>query len=151
MKNRARFMALLLTLLVLLSLTVFSVAAANTTDIAINNFSIPSSQWYYLLSAREKLDASPLYLYYRSGTYSSVRVKAYGKTTYSASGNNCTFYNGNIVSYVTCIRGTKYSVGSLVYENGYPWGTLGFWSQYAATINGEWSVDSANRYTVARP
>lgn len=147
-----RILALALCLVTLVSVMSVTAFAANTSDTKFTNFKLNSNEWFYLITPREKTNDSKVYLYYTTGTYNAVRAKVYGKTTYSSTtNNNCTYYDGSVVSYVTCVKGTKYSIGNLVYERDYPWATLGFWSQYTDTISGVWSPDSAGTYTIARP
>jgi len=154
MSKGKRLLAVVLAVAAIISVMAVT-AFANNQDAEFTRFTLNSREWYYLLDAREKEDSSPVYLNLENSSVSSVRVRAYGRPVHDYVGGNSvnlTFYDGAVRSYVTCVRGTKYSISSLIYERGYPWATLGFWSTTnGAWVTGEWSADSVGSYTVARP
>lgn len=160
MKRTKRILALALA--ALLVVTVLPAAAfASTASTTFTNFKLNGNKVWYLLSAREKEDSTPLHLYMSSCTENSLRVAAFGRDQYEqkvvngvALDYNCTYYapQGQ-VAYVTCLKNTQYSIQSLVYEDGHPWATLGFHTTNpnGATVSGYWSPDSTTTYTIARP
>ena len=155
MSKGKRLLAVILAVAAIISVMAVT-AFANSSDTTFTRFTLNSREWYYLLEAREKEDSSPLYLNFENGSVSNVRVRAYGRPVHDYTGTNnvnLTFYDSALCSYVTCVRGTKYAISSLIYERGYPWATLGFWSTTnGAWLTGKWSPDSVGTgYTVARP
>ncbi len=151
MSKCKRILALVLTLVTMVSVMSVTAFAANTKDTGFTDFELKTSEWYYCITPRDKTNTTPVYLYYTKGIYNAVRVRAFGQTSYSGSRIDCTWYNGKYVSYVTCTKDTKYSIRSKIYEDGYRWASLGFWSQYPDKITGVWSPDSTRTYTVAKP
>lgn len=64
---------------------------------------------------------------------------------------NLTTVNANIVGYVMCRIGIKYSVHNVVYENGYRKAQLGLKkANYGSgSLTVTWSPDSLNNYVDA--
>lgn len=140
----------------LLVLTVASIypaqtfAAANTTDTSFTKIAY-TSNWNFA-GERRKYNSTPVYVYYTSGTYSSVKCRVMGYTTDGLSWANVTRSNGNAASYVWLSKGTQHSIRSLCYENGWTYATPEFQSSSSTkndTISGVWSPDSTKVYTVA--
>lgn len=152
MKSSTRLIAVVLTLVTLVSIASINVSAANTVPEPLNGYDI----WVdgRELTPREKDDATAHYYYITSSNYSVMRVSSHGLTNFF-DGNydqqNTTRSNGQYVSYVVCRVGTKYSIVNRVYEDGYSWATLcvsDYYSPSGGYLYGEWSPDSTTAYTV---
>ncbi len=150
MKQTKRIAVVALALVLMMSSMAISAYAANTTD---------TDYWYHTattssfprIEGREKTDTSKVYAYISESTYSFLRVRAIGQSTSSKSCptyENCTLYNGAIAPYVRCMRGTGYSISSMIYEYKWPYATLGFQSAGTTndTVSGWWSPDSKNAH-----
>ena len=153
MKTKSRIFATLLVVLTLVSAVSIPALAANTQDETFSNYEIYIDGNF--LPPREKEDASPHYLYITGGNMDVVYVFSHGLETYSNWGdNNLTKANGQFVDFVTCRKGTRYSISNGVYEAGCPWAALGILradSWWGGVIDGKWSPDSTGRYTYAVP
>lgn len=149
MKTGKRILALVLTVVMMMSVLVVGASAANTSDTTITNFSL-SWFWFSEINARDKQDSSPVYLYYNTGKRTTVQVKAIGCDDDHAD-QNLTLSNGTIADYVTCAKGVKYSIHTMIFEKGYSQAKLAFKSPnvFGDTITGKWSPDSQYTYTSA--
>ena len=152
-----KLLILLFSLLILATSTAIPTLAANTTDYDITPITISGGGEVVYSVSRAKTDTSPIYLLIESSTYYTTRVKALGTSAISATSANsynCTCVaSGTRVSYVSCNRGTDYSVHSYVKEDGYNRATLSFMNPYTGTqvLSGEWSLDSWNTHVDATP
>ena len=152
-----KIFAIMLSVMILASSSILPVFAANTTDTYITNLSISGGGEKVYSGSRAKEDDSAMYIYIYSSTYYTTRVKALGTnstTATSSNSYNCTCTaSGTRVSYVSCNRGTDYSVHSFVYEDGYDYATFSFMNPYTGTqvLSAEWSPDSWNSHVDATP
>lgn len=151
MKKLARFLAVVCIVATMGSIFAFPAAAANTTNIDIEDFKATVLGYQSIDPARKDNDTS-IYLCYWDSTHSAVRVKAYGATSSSGGWTNRTWYNG-YVTYVSCTVDVAYSIRSYINESGETYAKLGFHSTYSSPnyITGHWSPDSSGVYTVAVP
>lgn len=140
----------------LLAVTIFSAlagyAAASTADINFSQY-CGSSSFTKLSDVGLKEDKTPLYLYITSSPVSQHRVCALGCATNSTSQteNLTQMCNGVDTDYVTCYRGTKYSIHSTIKEEGYGYATLSIAPMgVSGTVGGKWSPDSKGDYTHAK-
>ena len=152
MKSSKRLIAVVLTLITLVSMASINVSAANTVPEPLNSYDI----WVdgRELTPREKDDATAHYFYITDSNYSVMCVASFGLTNFfdgNGYNQNTTRSNGQYVSHVVCRVGTKYSIVNRVYEDGYPWTTLfvcDYYSPSGGYLVGEWSPDSTTAYTV---
>jgi hypothetical protein len=158
MKKNLASAALLATMA--LGLAVSASAAGGTITPYTNNTNIPmafqvSSSYQYTKTAAKE-DTSPVYVYYSTGTYSAIRVTAYGlmtqdnkdRVTYTELSDRSTVS----FVYVPINQHTKVHTG--IYEGGKKYAVLGIRSMsYSTTdyIAGVWSPDSVGyaNYTSA--
>lgn len=155
MKKLKRALFLLLAISVIVSSAAFSVFASNTTDYGIYDFEVPFQSYSIPLYPREKEDATPIYLYITSAkySYSGIATQALAYTSRTSSYNSTlTVSNGVCVQYVTCIPYVQHSIHSDIYEEGYSYASLRFFTggiSSGEVISGVWSPDSTRTYTSA--
>lgn len=149
MKTNKRFLAIALTLVMMMSVFTISASAANTTDSKFTNFDL-TYFGYEELTARDKQDTSPVYLYYTDGTRTTVKVRAIGCAD-NRKDENLTLSNSALTDFVTCAKGVQYSIHSRIKEEGFTQAKLAFKSPnvFGDSITGVWSPDSQYRYTSA--
>lgn len=151
MKNSKRFLALALTVVMMLSVFAIGASATNNDDTPFTNFSI---NWigYQELTARDKEDSSPVYLCYTQGKRTTVKVRAIGCND-NDDDENLTLSNNQLADFVTCAKNVQYKIHTLIYEEGYTQAKLAFKSPNVLgdSITGVWSPDSVyyDNYTSA--
>ena len=141
MRNTKRILALVLTVITLVSVVAVT-AFASTEDRPLSF--VAKSTVYRLVDYSRKEDSSPVYLLATSGP-SPLLVKTYGCTASNPSGGeNLTVARGIEVDHVTCYVGTDYSIHSDIYEEGYGYAALYIKSGSGdqGRVVGEWSPDS---------
>lgn len=151
MKKTRRFLALVLTVITLMSvMAVTAFAASNHEDNPISSFSI-NFFGFKQLDPDTKLNSTPLYLYITNGSRTTVQVTARGCDSLGENPADLTIANKTLVDYVTCKVGEKYLIQSLINERGYTYCTLGIKSPNVLgdTVKGYWSPDSVGEYQYA--
>lgn len=148
-KRLSKITVLILILAIVLSIGSMS-AFASFQDSDITNF-LCSFFYYIAINARVKDGSTPVYLYYTIADRDSVRVRAEGGASENGTFENCTRSNGAAASYVTCYKGTQYSIHNLINESNYTWARLSFScaNVLGNHITGVWSPDSSQQYTSA--
>lgn len=98
---------------------------------------------------RDKDNDRPTYVYITDAPSSYTCVQVVSR--YDGVPVNLTTVNANIVGYVMCRIGIKYSVHNVVYENGYRKAQLGLKkANYGSgSLTVTWSPDSLNDYVDA--
>lgn len=157
-KNVKRILSALASLALCVSVLVsgsVAVAAEQSTEDSSFGFHATYDEMGYL-KAREKEDSTPCYMYYTVGKQPAIRITAYGsksKTLSIPSLYNGTFYDGLVRDYLYVKRNVKTSIHTLIYENRYPYATIGIYALPGAStgddISGKWSPDSTRTYTTA--
>lgn len=150
MRNTKRILALVLTLVTLVS-TLAVTAFASTEDHAF--LFVAHADSYTSLVGYKKEDASPVYFLAFYGP-SPLRVKVHGANSATGgTGKNLTVANGVNVTYVTCYVGTDYSIHTDVYEEGYAYARPYVKSSSGSSgkLEGEWSPDSWLTHVDATP
>ena len=137
----------------IIGICVLGVQASNNADSTLTSFEISCTEFTLLPYARNKTDASSVYVYITNLGFTYAHVQARGAN--AASGitmNNTVNETYSLIygttSYVRCWKGSPYAVHSLIYEDGYPYATLAFHSGYGANdhVTGYWSPDSTGTY-----
>ncbi len=154
MKKSRRCLSVLLVLMMLLSTMSMVASASNCTDTTISNIQLSMHYFSYPISARAKTDTTPVFLHIKDVThsYAGVAVQALGTNSSVATANNVvnlTYSNGTLVDQVFCIENWKYSIHTLIYEEGYDYASLRFRGGISGgNILGEavWSPDSVGTY-----
>ena len=153
MKNSKRLVALMLLVVTIFSAVSVSASASNWQDSCFYNFTLRSYQRY--LNPRAKEDASPCYVKITQATHNQATfISANG--CYSSS-SSATRYNqtrdgsGKRVAHVSILPYQGYLVRSMIYENKYPYASLGFSTSLVGgnEISGVWSPDSVGSYPYA--
>ena len=108
----------------------------------------------YLSASRAKTNSSAVYFRMTGSNSSSyVNVKVLGTNVNPVTSwsqlTNCTVKNGVAKNYAKCNKGTKYSLHSTVYEDGFSRVTLAMRTPSNDTISGVWSADSSGTYNEA--
>ena len=101
-----------------------------------------------------KNNNSPLYVYIYSSPSYTHRVRALGCATSNNAYQsvNKTYANGQRVNYVTCNKGTKYRVQSMIYEDGYDHAAIAINPlSYASSVTVKWSPDTNSSTTSSYP
>lgn len=152
-KTKKKIASILVAATMLCPMCVASVSAANTTDVA---WSMTSSavDFKYLSASRAKTNSSAVYFRMTGSNSSSyVNVKVLGTNVNPVTSwsqlTNCTVKNGVAKNYAKCNKGTKYSLHSTVYEDGFSRVTLAMRTPSNDTISGIWSADSSGTYNEA--
>ena len=148
MKTRRRVLAVISAVVMILSMMTIG-ASASHIDTSFENFDV-SFFGYSELTPRDKENNTTTYLYYTTGTRTTVKVRVIGCSD-NLEDTNVTYSNGQPADYVTCAKGVKYSIHNRVYEDGFTQAKLGFKSPnlFGDTITGVWSPDSLYTYTSA--
>lgn len=153
MKNKKRFVSIFLCLIAVLSAMSVTAFASNWTDSSFTNFSITDSgnNLMHFLPGRAKEDNTASYLYITNSTNRYTLVWVYGgenpNSTDRLEWDMCYSPDSDVYGYVICQRGTKYSIYSDVYTQGYTYATLRFESIYGGdSLTGVWSPDSRGTY-----
>lgn len=153
MKNSKRLVALMLLVVTIFSVVSVSASASNWLDSNFHDFTLWSSQHY--LNPRAKEDTSPCYVKITQATHNQITfVTANGCYSGSSSATryNCTRDgNGNPVTRVSILPYQGYLVRSMIYENKYPYASLGFFTPIVGgnKVSGVWSPDSVGSYPYA--
>lgn len=140
----------------LLAITLFSVLATNAyASIIQTRYSVSTNTTDYKpvdSNRREKSTSTPLYLQIDKNYMTpSYFVRAMG-CTYSGSGTNLTYYNGNLRDHVRCTPNAMWAIQSLIYERGYGWCYITIKANgVSSTTTGYWAADTdpTKNYTVA--
>lgn len=150
MKRYMRKIAIAL-LAVMMFSSLAGYASASWANIDIDqNFT--GNEYTKLNETGSKGDTTPVYLKLETGPNSTHRVQALGcaSNNNSQTANQTQLENGTFVNYVTCFRGTQYSIHSAIKERGYSYATLSICPMGGSGwITGEWSPDSRYTYTHA--
>lgn len=154
MKRARRMICTVLAVVALLSTMALAASASNYGDTTISNIELSYFEFSAPITAREKTDTSPVYLHIKDvgHSYMAVAVQALGTNSRIAtSGNvtNLTYSNGALVYQVYCIEDWKYSIHSLIYEEGFDYASLRFRGGITTgnTLwEAVWSPDSIGSY-----
>lgn len=142
---------------ILLAVTLFSAlfVTANASTAKIKSEQFCSGNTFTTMGdVGVKLDTTPLYVHVTIGVAQRYRIRALGCPASNSTNNavNKTYANGERVDYVSCYKGTKYSVRSMIYEDGYNSAALAVNPLGAGSqVTVEWAPDSTATYTVAEP
>lgn len=131
--------------------------AADTQDKA---FSFTISSAYRHTDYRDKEDSTPVYVYYKIGTYGSLRATAMGwletdDADLAAFPKNRTLNGpaGEYVDYVYVMKGIQTSIHTYLYETSCYHDVHVEMKSYdgfsSDTVSGVWSPDSTRTYTSA--
>lgn len=140
----------------LLAVTLFSALATNAyASITQTQYSVSTTTTSYKIidsARREKQTSTPLYLQIdRNYMTASYFVRAMG-CTYTGSGRNLTYSNGNLRDYVRCSQNSMWGIQSLIYERGYGWCYIEIMANgIASTTTGYWAADTdpSKNYNIA--
>lgn len=147
MKTTKRILALVLTIVALVSVMAVGASAANTTN---RNFrSAVDGDSFTYVSAERKEDSSTVFLYLNSVPGTHIYVQACGCNSSGTGRKNLTLVNGSIVTSVVCREKLDYSIHTDIYEWGYSYATLGFKLLIpgnTGVADGYWSPDSSGSY-----
>lgn len=150
MKTSKRILAILLGVIAIVSMMAVSVAANNCDDTSFE-FTISYSSKY--TDPRYKSDDTPCYANVEQATYSSkqILVSACGCTVDGGNKTNLTVNGDGVsVSQVTLYLNDARRIRSDIYEAGFSYATLGFFSPAGSNwIKGVWSPDSIGSYPYA--
>lgn len=84
---------------------------------------------------------------HNSGFAGEYRIRAMGCSSSGADAVNYTYYNYQRVDYVTCNRGTIYSIDTTIYENDCDYAMLSVYPiGGSGTTTGQWSPDSLQTF-----
>ena len=153
MKNSKRLVALMLLVVTIFSVVSVSASASNWQDTDFYNFTLRSYQRY--LNPRAKEDTTPCYVKITAAAHNQTTfISANGcySSSSSATRYNCTRNgNGYSVAHVSILPYQGYLVRSMIYENKYPYASLGFSTPIVGgnEVSGVWSPDSVGSYPYA--
>lgn len=150
MKRSLRKLAGVLAVVLLLSVTtIYAFASTNQTYFS----QYISSGFTTLNSVRYKSDYSDVFIEINANSATDrYQVRTMGCNSDGGSAINCTRYNGQAVSYVTCRTGVSYSIESVVKERGGGYAVLNMASLGSGvTTSGYWAPDTAQSFTPAAP
>lgn len=151
MKQGKRILAMLLVVVTIMSMSAFSVSAANTRD-TTHTFSV-TDDFARNGNVREKENNSAVYLHIDHHIYVHTYVQAQGCLSTGANKTNCTVVEGEVVAQVVCRNDIKYSIHNQIHEIGYGYAALDFrhinGDTQTTTLTYTWSPDSAGSYTPA--
>lgn len=132
--------------------TALNVFAANTSDMPIN-FDVNATNFNVKTGARNKENSTAVYCKITDlENNSKVRVRALACNADSEVNKTRNGTSGNWASYVTLTLGTRYSIHTHIYEDGYRSAKLAFQSLnliFSEHVEGWWSPDSKGSYTDA--
>lgn len=153
MKHSKRLIALMLLVVTIFSVMSVSVSAANWADTNFYNFTLYSYERY--LNPRTKENTTPCYVKITDADYNQTTfISANGCYTNSSSATryNCTRDGyGNYANHVSVLAEQGYLIRSIIYENKYPYASLGFSTPIVGgnEVSGVWSPDSQGSYPYA--
>lgn len=153
MKNSKRLVALMLLVVTIFSVVSVSASASNWQDSKFYNFTLYSYQRY--LNPRAKEDTSPCYVKITKADHNQTTFISangcYSDGKYAARYNCTRDGNGKSVAHVSILPNQGYLVRSMIYENKYPYASLGFSTPIVGgnEVTGVWSPDSVGSYPYA--
>lgn len=145
-------------MLILSTVLICSIGTASAANVKDTPYAFTVSGRAGRTGYRDKTNTTPVYMYYTTGTYSSVRANPMGwmisdDADLAALPHGATRSNGSTVKFVYVKKNVKSSIRTLLYESGYSSDVFIEVTSYNASssdyIKGVWSPDSTRTYTVA--
>lgn len=135
-----RKVSLLLVVLLIVGSLPF-VFANNNSDTFFGFGNAESFHWYHT-GGRSKTDDSPVYLYMQNTPDNATITVHAERLKWGYFWENENYYSEDVYVY----EGYKYSIHTLIYENGGRTARLSFNSDRKGTMSGLWSPDSTGHY-----